>query len=165
MRDSIKEREPSKVLTPDTENATHFNADEVDSSFWKGPTSVNYKRLLIYNRNTWKSRYEENKEVTHRQDNLAILDAISGQLDLNKFQKDKARRIFEDINLGKLGKPARLIAFGVCTVVVNDDVPYGSRYHPQMTNPDETFVSLAESLGFTDNQLHSIVSVVENERQ
>lgn len=164
MYDSIEEKEPSQVITPDTENATHFNSNEVDDSNWKGPTSVNYQRLLLYNRNTWKSRYEENKEVTHRQDNLAILDALSGQLDLNSFQKKKARRVFDDIDLGDLGKPVRLIAFGVCVVVANEDVPDGSRYYPTMSEPDELFVSMADRLDFSEGQLHSVIGVVANER-
>lgn len=165
MQDSIEEKEPSQVITPDTENATHFNANEVDDSNWKGPTSVNYQRLLLYNRNTWKSRYEENKEVTHRQDNLAILDALSGQLELNSFQKKKARRVFDKINLGDLGKQVRLIAFGVCIVVANEDVHNGSRYHPQMKNPDNLFDEMADRLDFSESQLHSIVGIINNERR
>lgn len=164
MDDSPKETEPSTVLTPDTENATHFNPSEAEESTQSYDTSVNYSRMKLLNRGTWESRYEENKEITHRQDNLAILDALSGQLELTKHQKAKARRIFDDLELGELGKSARLIAFGVCAVVANDDVPNGSRYHPQMNDPDELFVGIAENLEFSDKQLHSVVGVVNNRR-
>jgi hypothetical protein len=164
MDDSPTETEPSTVLTPDTENATYFDAEDVEESTNEKGTSVNHSRLRLYNRNTWKDRREENKEVTHRRDNLAILDALSGQLELTKHQKAKARRIFDNLNLGDLGKPARLIAFGVCAVVANDDVPNGSRYHPQMNDPDELFVGIAENLEFSDKQLHSVVGVVNNRR-
>lgn len=166
MDDSPTETEPSTVLTPDTENATYFDTSEVKESNLTNEksTSVNYKRLLLYNRGTWKDRREENKEVTHRRDNLAILDAISGQLELNSYQKKKARRVYDDLDLGELGKPAKLIAFGVCAVVANDDVPGGSRYHPQMGNPDELFEELADDLSFTMSQLHSVIGVVNNER-
>lgn len=165
MEDSVEEKEPSEVLTPDTENATYFNANETDDSNWTGKSPVNYKRLLIYNRNTWKNRWEENKEVTHRQDNLAILDALSGQLELNNFQKEKSRRVFDELDLGDLGKSVRLIAFGVCAVVANEDVHDGSRYHPQMDDPDELFVEMADRLDFTTKQLHSVIGVVGNERR
>ncbi len=159
MDDSIEEKEPSEVLTPDTENATHFDPDDVH-----GSTPINYKRLRLYNRNTWKDRREENKEVTHRQDNLAIYDALAGQLELTDYQKEKGRRIFDKLELEKLGKPARLIAFGVCAVVANDDVHDGSRYHPQMNNPDELFVEIMDNLDFTVSQLHSTIGVVNNRR-
>lgn len=159
MDDSIEETEPSPVLTPDTENATHFDPDDVH-----GSTSVNYERLRLYNRNTWKDRREENKEVTHRRDNLAILDAISGQLELTDYQKSEARRVFDDLDLGNLGKPARLIAFGVCIVVANDDVREGNRYHPQMNNPDELFEGMIDDLGFTESQIHSVIGIVKSRR-
>lgn len=159
MDDSIKEKEPSHVLTPDTENATFFDPKEVNAS-----TSVNYKRLRLYNRNTWKDRREENKEVTHRQDNFAIYDALAGQLELTDYQKEKGRRVFDRLELDDLGKPARLIAFGVCAVVSNDDVHGGSRYHPQMNNPDELFEHIIERLGFTIGQLHSVIGVVNDRR-
>jgi hypothetical protein len=61
---------------------------------------------MLYNRGTWHDRREENKRVTHRQDNLAILDSLSGQLELTRFQKQKARRIYDKLDLQNLGKPA-----------------------------------------------------------
>lgn len=165
MDDSITEKEPSTVLTPETENATYFDSSEVKETNNTGKTPVNYKRLQLLNRGTWDSRYEENKEVTHRQDNLAILDALSGQLELTDYQKQKARRIFDSLNLGKLGKPVRLIAFGVCIVVANDDVYNGCRYHPQMNEPDELFIEMADRLNFSTKQLHSVLGVVKNRRK
>lgn len=159
MDDSIEETEPSPVLTPDTENATHFDPDDV-----YGSPPVNYERLRLYNRNTWKDRREENKEVTHRRDNLAILDAISGQLELTDYQKSEARRIFDNLSLGDLGKPARLIAFGVCIVVANEDVRNGNRYHPQMNDPDDLFVNIIDQLGFTERQIHSVIGVVKSRK-
>lgn len=157
MDDSPSEKEPSEVLTPDTKNATYFDPTEAEES------SINYRRLRLYNRNTWSDRREENKEVTHRRDNLAILDALAGQLELTDYQKSEARRVFDELNLGKIGKPARLIAFGVCAVVANDDVPDGSRYHPRMNDPDELFEQIADNLEFTTTQRHMILSVIGRE--
>lgn len=160
MEDSPTETEPSTVLTPDSDNATYFDPTEV-----KETTSINYKRLRLLNRGTWNDRREENKEARHRSDNLAILDALSSQLELTEHQKKKARREFDHLNLGKIGKPVNLVAFGVCTVVANDDVHNGSRYHPKMNNPDELFAEIADDLNFTTTQLHSIVGVVNNRRR
>lgn len=164
MDDSPEETEPSPVLTPDTKNATYFDPNEVEESNNNCGTSVSYSRIQLLNRGTWKSRYEENKEVTHRRDNLAILDAISSQVELTDHQKAKARRVFDDLELGELGKSAKLIAFGVCAVVANDDVHRGSRFHPQMEDPDELFAELADRLGFTSSQLHSVVGIVNSRR-
>lgn len=164
MDDSPSETEPSTVLTPDTDNATYFDPNEVEETTNRKGTSVNHRRLRLYNRGTWKDRREENKKVTHRQDNLAILDALSSQLELTSFQKTKARTIFGNLELGQLGKPARLVAFGVCAVVANDDVPDGSRYHPQMNDPDDVFEHIADRLEFTERQLHSIIGVITARR-
>jgi len=164
MDDSPTEKEPSEVLTPDTENATYFNYNEAEEPNSYSKTPVNYKRIQLLNRGSWHSRYEENKEVTHRRDNLAILDALSSQVELTNFQKKKARRIFDELELGKMGRSVRLVAFGVCAVVANDDVANGSRFHPQMKNSDELFEGLADRLGFTEGQLHTIIGVVNNRR-
>lgn len=159
MDETTIETEPSPVLTPDTENATYFDPSEVNES-----TSVNYRRLRLYNRNTWHDRREENKPVTRRRDNLAILDALSGQLDLTDYQKDKARRTFDQLHIKDIGEPVQLIAFCVCTVVANEDVPDGYRFYPQMNDPDELFVEIADNLDFTVSQLHRVISLVSGER-
>lgn len=159
MEDSPTETEPSIVLTPDANDATHFDLDDVHRS-----SPINYRRLLLLNRGTWKNRWEENKHVTHRRDNMRILDAISGQLELTDYQKKKARNLFDEIELGEIGKPVRLIAFGVCAIVANEDVPDGCRYHPQMNDPCELFVHIADRLDFTEAQLHSIIGKVSHLR-
>lgn len=159
MEDSPTETEPSIVLTPDANDATHFDPDDV-----YGSTPINYSRLLLLNRGTWKSRWEENKEVTHRRDNMYILSAIASQLELTDYQKEEARNVFDEIELGEIGKPVRLVAFGVCAVVANEDVHDGCRYHPQMNDPCELFVHIADRLDFTTSQLHSIIGTVNHLR-
>lgn len=155
--DTTTEREPSEVLTPDCSNATFFNPEESNHP-------QKFEMFRLYNRNTWKDRREENKEVKYRQDNLAILDAISSQLSLNDFQKAEARRFFDRIHIHDVGKSVKLIAFGICTIVVNEDVPNGSRYHPHMEDPDDQFESLIDELGFTESQVHSILGFIRNLR-
>lgn len=157
MEDSPNEIEPSVVLTPDADNATYFDPEDAS-----GSNSINYKRLMLYNRGTWYDRREENKELTHRRDNLAVYDSLSSQLDLTEYQKEEGRRIFDELNFGTIGKPVRLVAFGVCIIVANDDVPNGVRYHPQMNDPDQLFIKIAERLNFTEKDLHSIMGVVKS---
>jgi hypothetical protein len=163
--EEITESEPSEVITPDTQNATYFDPNDCEAPM-KVPNdrTVDYNRLRLYNRNTWTDRREENKEVTHRQDNLAIYDAISSHVELNSYQKSQGRKLFDRLDLGDIGKSARLVAFGVCVVVANDDVPGGSRYHPNMKNPSGLFHSLSQELGFEKNQLLSIIGIINSRR-
>lgn len=162
---TLTEKQPSDVLTPDTPNATYFDPNEVPDTHVEGnPRVVNYDRLRSFNRNTWKDRREENKQVTHRQDNLAILDCISTQLELNSFQKKKARRIFDSLDLQDIGKKAKLVAFGVCVVVANDDYSETNRYYPTRNDSPERFDNLAGKLGFTERQIQSVIGVVDYRR-
>ena len=160
----ITEKEQSAVLTPHTPNATYFEPSEGSvSPAENGERRIDYDRMKLYNRGTWKDRREENKQVTHKQDNNAILDAIVGQLELNPFQKKKARRIFNSLDHQSIGKPTKLVAFGVAVCVANDDVEK-SRFYPKMDNPDELFMEVAEELGFKTSQLYRIIHLVENRR-
>lgn len=159
MEDSIEQLEQSIVLTPDANNETYFDPTDVN-----GTSSINYERLRLLNRGTWLDRREENKEVTHRRDNMSVLNSISGQVELTDFQKQKARRLFERLDLREIGKSVEIVAFAVCAVVANDDVHHGSRYHPRMVNPDREFAHIADRLEFTETQLHSIIATVIDRR-
>lgn len=152
------EKEQSEVISPDTKNATYFHPEESNRQ-------AHFERLRSYNRGTWKDRREENKEVTHRIDNLAIFDALSGQLDLTDYQTQEARCFFDNLELGQLGKPTRLVAFGVCAVVANEDVPDGTRYHPSHVDPDPYFQRVVDDLEFSESQLHSIIGQIRARRR
>ncbi|UBF19282.1 hypothetical protein HRTV-17_gp83 [Halorubrum phage HRTV-17] len=156
--ETLTEKQPPEVITPDTENATYFDPNE------RNADSDKFKRLMLYNRGTWLGPGEENKKVTHRQDNLAILDSLSGQLELTPFQKEKARRIYDSLDLQDLGKPACLVAFGVCALVANDDVHDGTRYWPTANDTCELFENIAGNLGFTENQQLSIILTIDHRR-
>jgi hypothetical protein len=151
--DSITEKEPSEVVTPDTENATFFNPDESNRP-------EHFKLLRFYNRGTWKDRREENKKVRHRQDNIAILDALSGQLSLTDYQKSEARRLFDEINLQKMGHKTSLIAFCLCAILANEDVPDGHRYYPTAKNTDAEFTSMQDNLEFSDHKVLSVMGKI-----
>lgn len=155
--ESPSEKVPPEVITPDTKNATFFNPDESN-------TEQRFKLLRFYHRGTWKDRRTENKKVRHRQDNLAIYDALSSQLTLTDWQKKKGRRIFDGLDLQLLGKSARLVAFGVCILVANDDVVDGTRYWPNASDTDEEFTQIKDNLDFRDSQVLSIISLVDRRR-
>lgn len=156
--EEITEKEPSEVLTPDANNATFFKPSEGSDNHHQ-----KYKRLRLYNRGTWKDRREENKEVTHRRDNLAILDAIASQLDLTDYQKSESRRTFDGLELGDIGKPADLIAFAVCIVVANDEVK-GTRYYPTKKSTDGIFSRVSGRLGYSVKKEQAAIGNVEDRR-
>lgn len=153
MEYETTEELPPDYLTPNTENATFFKPEESNDP-------EHFDRLRLYNRGTWKDRREENKAVTHREDNLAILNAIACQLDLPKFQKSEAQRIFDQLDLQRIGKKASVVAFGVCLIVANQYCPRGKRYWPTGNNTDTEFERIADDLGLNTSRQLSIIHVV-----
>lgn len=150
--ETTTEKEPSEVITPDTENATYFLPDEAPAS------NTNYERLQLLNRNTWVDRREENKEVKHRQGNLALYDALSSQLELTDYQKSRGRTIIDRLKLGEWGIPTELVAFGVCAVVANDDVPTGTRYWPTAHHTDKLFERIGDDLEYSSKQQLRVIT-------
>jgi hypothetical protein len=154
--ESPQEKEPSEVITPNTENATFFNPDEASNP-------ERFKQLRFYHRGTWKDRREENKEVRYRQDNLAILDALCGHLCLTDYQKKEARRLFDGLDHRSLGKRTDLIAFSVCILVCNDEVD-DYRFYPTSNDNDPLFTSMQEDLGFSNKVVLAGMGVVDERR-
>lgn len=143
--------EVATSLTSATENATRIDAGDATTEKQRSK----FSKFSKYNRGIWNGPRRENKEVTRRQDNLAIFDALAGQLDLTSYQKKEGRRTLDSLNLQKIGRSVDLIAFSICVLVANDDVPDGYRYWPRANNADEDFQRVAEGL---DHDLDAILS-------
>ena len=136
MYDEEKE-EP--IISPDTENATHFHAIEAPPS-----ERQKFTRFHGYNTGLYNGEWA-NETALRRVDNLALFDAVSSQLELTTYQKRTGRMLFDSLNLKHLGYRAVLVAFAVCAHVCRDD---GRVYHPNRAaeNNDELFVSFADTL-------------------
>lgn len=162
------DEEVPTVLTSATENATNINPNEASyddqPAKFRDYGTPTYEKFSQYNRG-WNGPRRENKEVNHNQDNLAIFDALAGQVELNGYQKSEGRRILQRLNLGELGRPVNLIAFSICAIVANDDVPDGNRYWPTSNDNDEDFCRVESNLDHDEGTILSGMLTVDSRRE
>lgn len=153
-----EEREPPDVLTSDTDNATKVQPKDAPPH-----KKAKFRRFRAYNRGTWNGPKRENKEVIRRQDDLHRYDSVASTLLLNKYQKNRGRKIFDDLDFHHFGQKIDHIIFGVCVIVANADVENGSRFYP---NPDaaddENFSDFADSVGMTRGEQVSSIEKVRS---
>ncbi len=135
------EQSEEPIISPDTENATHFHACEAPPEL-----HAKFTRFHGYNSGVYNGHWA-NEEELRRLDNLALYDAISSQLEMTKHQKRSGRYLFDELNLNDFGYSAALIAFCICAIVCRRD---GRIYHPCRNDRhnDELFVDLGSELGF-----------------
>ncbi|ELY49864.1 hypothetical protein [Natronorubrum bangense] len=135
------EQSDEPIISPDTENATHFHTSEAPPEL-----HAKFKRFHGYNTGVYNGHWADNKEL-RRLDNLALYDAISSQLELTNHQKRTGRQLFDALDLKDIGGGAALISFCVCALVCRDD---GRIYHPYRNdrNNDDLFVKFGNELGF-----------------
>jgi hypothetical protein len=151
-----EEKKPPDVITSDTNNATTIQPDEAPAH-----KQYKFKRFRAYNTGTWNGPKRENKEVVRRQDNLHRFDSLSSTLRLNDYQKKRGRKLFDTLDVRSIGWNVDAIIFAVCVLVVNDDVPDGSRYYPNQNTPDDAvFDRVGSEIGYEDDQLVSIIEKI-----
>lgn len=159
---STEEREPPDVITSDTDNRTKVQPKEAPPH-----KREKFRRFRAYNTGTWNGPKRENKEVVRRQDDLHRYDSIASTLLLNRFQKEKGRRVFDELNFHTFGYSIDHIIFGICAVVANDDVENGTRFWPQ--HPDQIdddyeseFADLGASMGLDWKEQMSAIKKVQS---
>lgn len=156
------ESESEPLTQPDTDNHTKFHPGDADHDTDKrldGTATFNqhYSRLASHNAGIYTGKWAD-KTKLRSQDNLAVFDAIAGQLDLTGYQKETGRAAFGTLNLRELSSPggidAALVAVMVAAVVARRD---GRNYHPQGTDEsnDDLFTALLNDLDYDDSVLHS----------
>lgn len=152
--DNTEEELPADVITSDTENATRVEPKDAPPS-----KRDKFLRFRFYNTGTWNGPKRENKEVTHRQDNLHRYDAVSSSLNLTDYQKGRGRKLLDTVDFQELGLKIDAVIFGICVIVANADVNDGTRYwpHPKSDKNDKKFAEIADSLGMTRREQLSIV--------
>jgi hypothetical protein len=157
------ESESEPLTQPDTNNATKFHPGDADhdSKYRADGTATfeqHYSRLARLNTGVYNGKWvDEDKRA--RQDKLAIFDCLSGQLELTPYQKQEARREFDNLSVRDLSTPGgidtTLVAVMVAAVVARRD---GRMYHPQANEEsnDALFLALLDDLGHDDESvLHS----------
>lgn len=158
----MEERLPPESITPRNHD-TYFRPSEAEGL--SDERREQLKRMFMWDIGIWKGgdRLEDTSEV-RRRDNLYLLDALSSRLELNHSQKERARLLFGELDLRKLGRPATLIAFCVCVVIANED-SVGKRYWPGSKRNGSLFERVAEELGFNDEAYLSVMLKLENRRE
>lgn len=154
-------------LTSATENATNIIPKEASyedqPAKYRDYGTPTYEKFSHYNRG-WNGPKRENKEVNRNQDNLAIFDALAGQVELTDYQKAEGRRILTQLDLPNLGRSVDLVAFSVCILVANDDVHDGHRYWPTANDTCSEFTQIAENIGYDSNTILSVMLTVDARR-
>lgn len=149
----VPEKQPPSVITSDTENATAIYPSDAPPA-----QRAKYEKFRAYNTGLWNGPKRENKAAIRRQDNLHRYDAIASQAGLTPFQKERGRELLDSLNIRELGLPVDHIAFALCVIVANADVPDGTRYWPHPDGKgDKEFERLADSLDLSVRQQISAV--------
>lgn len=156
-----EEREPSEVITSDTENATTIQPSDAPKE-----KREKFKRFRAYNTEMWNGPKRENTEQFRRQDDLHRYDSIASSLSLTEYQKKRGRNLLDDFDSHKFGQSIDHIIFGICAVVANDDVENGTRYwpeHPSQRDSESQFHQLGQDLGLGWKKQMSIVKKIQDQ--
>ena len=102
------------------------------------------------------ARGRTDQEKIRRADNLAIFDAIAGQLELTDWQKRYGRAVVDNLNLREIGHPVEGVVFAVCALTVRRDRRF---YHPNRDdeNNDSEFLRLKDDLSLSDRNVRSLI--------
>lgn len=119
------ENEQEPIVSPDTDNATHFHYNEAPLE-----QQAKFKRFHGYNSGIYNGSWADETKI-RRLDNLNLFDAIADSLELTTYQHGHGRELFDELPLKQLGYRAEIVAFCVCVLVARED---GRYYHPQRSN-------------------------------
>jgi hypothetical protein len=156
------ETQPAPATESDTDNKTKFHPDDANHDTDKrldgtATFEQHYARLASHNTGIYNGKWAD-KTKLRSQDNLAVFDAIAGQLELTRFQKTVGRDAYDGLNLRELSSPGgadhTLIAIMVAAVVSGRD---GRPFHPNSRdgNNDALIVGLINSFDYPDSVVHS----------
>jgi hypothetical protein len=145
------ENEQEPIITPDGQNATKFHPQEAPSG-----KREHWQRLAGYNSGVYNGSWADQQAI-RRNDNLAVFDAISGQLELTPFQKRTGRDRLSSLNVRSLGTGVETVAFAVCAITVRED---GRGYYPtrKPENNDPVFVDIAHSLNLCPKEIRATMN-------
>lgn len=155
------ESEQEPITEFDTENATRLNpsegnAPENDPELWN--------RLSNINTGVVDSFGNADKNTSRQQERLAAWDVLSGQLELNDWQKRRGRDVFADLDLEALGTERHLVAFCLAVFVIRGDSRSRREYHPRRPEGrnDDCFLSVESDHDFGVNRVHSVLNRLAN---
>jgi hypothetical protein len=161
------ELEPEPFSEQNTDNATKFHSLDIDEKQYRQLVGKDewevrkqWLRFHGYNQGTWNGAWA-NKEKLYQIDNDAVFDAIAGQIELSRYQRQRGKILFRRIDFPKYSPYYTVtdIAFYVCVLVANEDYRGKGRiYHPNkkhykhkigidsVGNPQDVFIGIATQL-------------------
>lgn len=169
------ESKPEPIVTPDTPNRTKFNPDEAPNvPRLDGFQTVRqqYRLMFRINRGTHirshHNPYETwtDEQLMRRMDNLAVFDAISSQMDMPRWLKRWARKLFARLDLRRYrryresGMGAVLGAIAVCAYAC---YLMGWPTHPNHRDRHPELVRLMDELGITEQEFSKLYGRAEQE--
>ena len=160
---SMFDESKSEPLTePDTNNHTKFYGNDQDAGYngkfrldGTATFEQHYGRLALLNEGIYTGKWAD-QSAKWRQDQLALFDAISGQLELTRYQKQIGRQQVDELDFRELTSPAvdtTLALIMLAAVVCRQD---GRMYHPSRgdnTN-DPLFVDYLSTFDYSEKAVH-----------
>lgn len=150
----------SDITDVDAGNATIIRYDKV--------TDINkrekFKWLSEHNTGLRNGEWINQGYLIHEL-NKHLIEALSGQLDLNPRYQQEAIGLFMSLNLGKFGVHAGIVAYCVCAVVVHRDGDNERDCHPSANDIDPEFERIAECEGYRQKDLISIYNKIAQAKE
>lgn len=126
---------------PDTSNATYIDWKNISKSDEYDPDETwqderyprryaDFHQSLDGYNNGWKNGYWWNKEYYAWLENDRVIATISGQLELTRRERAKAKGLFHKIPLHKMGRHKEEVAVALCLYVIEQDEKDRRRGHP-----------------------------------
>lgn len=164
------ESQPEPLTGHDTPNATKFHGDDAEYERPKrldGSKSMvgHYNRLSTFNVGTYSYQWGDNT-ILRGQDNLALLDAVAGFVELAPYQKKVARMEMDRALLSKWSSPngidGLLVAICICAIVIRNDWRSSRSYHPNRNDStnDALFVELLDGLTYRNTSIRRCIQKV-----
>jgi hypothetical protein len=158
-------------VSSNTKNATTFHFQDAPNTQRKGSSpetkQEQMKRLFTEYQTGLRNGKWAEKDKLREQDNAAIFDAISSQLELPQPVRDRGHRFLKRESLRDFGHPTRLVIFCLCAQLYNIKARDEYRYHPNRSdanNPDR-YLRVADNLDLRTNQILSVYNKVGSDIQ
>lgn len=166
---AFDENTPKPTTIADTDNATKFNAKDLEKQINGVPLNIikKWKRFRGYNTGIYNGYWADQKKL-RQMDNDYLFDAIAGYIELSPYQKRRAKMIFRGLPYSRWSPyyDVKTIAFIVCLLVANEDYRGdGMIYYPtknydhldklkhNLNYPHEPFEDMASRLDITSRKL------------
>lgn len=153
---------PRSINNPDTDHATFFKAEDVDSSarfpadFWKPNKQNYYQHLKQLNAGFAVSLGRYNDQLVTYDMAVDTVDNLSSQLGLTAKERSRSRHHFVTLDRESLGLSSDVVAYCVCAYVVEQNERNETRRcHPNVSDEktDSLFQEIAESLNLTQREI------------